>query len=84
MPSTHAKLLRTRISAEKQKVALFTKLLRRTGAIYSGMVATGAVPPPVRRTASTEAALAVVDSTSTTALEPKAGPKAEQKAEPKV
>ena len=71
-------------TCKTEKVALFTKLLRRTGAIYSGMVATGAVPPPVRRTASTEAALAAVDSMSTTVLEPKAGPKAEQKAEPKV
>ena len=59
---------------EKQKVALYTKLLRRTGAIYSSLVATGAMPPPVRKIASTEAALAAVDKVAETALvaDPKA------------
>ena len=80
--ATDARLFRTALATEKQKVALFTKLLRRTGAIYSSMVATGAIPPPVRRSASTESALAAVDSAAEAALV--ADPVAEPKAEPKA
>ena len=64
--STQSKLLRTALSTDKQKVALFTKLLRRTGAIYSSLVATGAMPPPLRKSTSTEAALAAVDAKAAT------------------
>ena len=50
------------VTTEKKKAATFKKLLYRTGAIYSSMIAAGTMPPPVRRSASTDAALDVVDS----------------------
>ena len=76
--ATRARLYRTALATEKQKVAIFTKLLCRTGAIYSSMVATGAMPPPVRRSAATEATLAAVDSNDATApvTDPVTEPKA--------
>ena len=76
--ATRARLYRTALATEKQKVAIFTKLLCRTGAIYSSMVATGAMPPPVRRSVSMESALAAVESAAEAALvaDPVAEPKA--------
>ena len=84
--ATHTRLLRTCVATEKKKAATFEKLLYRTGAIYSSMIAAGTMPPPVRRCASTDAALDVVDSglAEAPAIESLAEPGAEQKAEPKA
>ena len=59
--ATHAKLLRPVVATEKKKGATFEKLLYRTSAIYSSMIAI-TMPPHVRRSASTDAALDAVDS----------------------
>ena len=50
--------------------------------IYTSMIAAGTMPPPVRRSASTDAALDVVDSGLAGApiIDSVAEPKAEQKA----
>ena len=74
------------MATEKKKSATFEKLQYWTGAIYSSMIAAGTMPPPVRRSASTDAALEVVDLGLAEAptIDPVAKPGAEQKAEPKA
>ena len=70
------------MATKNTKAATFEKLLYRTGAIYTSMIAAGTMPPPVRSSASTDAALDVVDSELAGApiIDSVAEPKAEQKA----
>ena len=59
------------VANEKLKTAAFEKLVRRSGAIYSGLVAAGTVPPPVRTVASdVDVAVSNQTTEAATAVEP--------------